>query len=48
MDVICVLPSYILHDDFFNKFKNLITSYEEVTNVIDVVDARVPVLKFKF
>lgn len=48
MDLICVFPSYILQDDFFIKFKSLISTYDEVSHVIDVVDARVPVLKFNY
>ncbi|CDW77806.1 poly polymerase gamma [Stylonychia lemnae] len=48
MDLICVFPQYILQEDFFNTFKTFITSQKDVENVIDVVDARVPILKLKF
>lgn len=48
MDLICVFPSYITNDDFFIKFKSQLSQIEDIRYVIDVVDARVPVLKFQY
>ncbi len=48
MDLICVFPSYILQDDFFNIFKNVIEKADGIREIIDVVDAKVPILKIKY
>ena len=46
MDVICLFPNYIKSDDFFSKFKDELKKVG-VKNVLEIVDARVPILKFK-
>ena len=46
MDIICLFPNYIKSDDFFSKFKDELKKVG-VKNVLEIVDARVPILKFK-
>ncbi len=48
MDLICVFPSYISQDDFFQHFKNKLYDLEDAKEIIDVVDARVPILKLRY
>ena len=48
MDLICVFPSYIKQEDFFNIFKSVIEKEADVKEIIDVVDAKVPILKIKY
>ena len=48
MDLICVFPSYIQQEDFFNIFKSVIEKAEGIREIIDVVDAKVPILKIKY
>ena len=48
MDLICVFPSYIQQEDFFNIFKSVIEKADGIKEIIDVVDAKVPILKIKY
>ena len=48
MDLICVFPHYIQQEDFFSGFKNVLTGLKETEEILDVVDARIPILKLKF
>lgn len=48
MDTIAVFPSYIYQEDFFTHFKARLTEVKDAEDIIDVVDARIPILKFKF
>jgi poly(A) polymerase len=47
LDLICVLPSYITSDEFFESFKKYLRALEDVSYVLDVIDAKVPILKVK-
>lgn len=48
MDLICVFPSYIESEDFFVGFKAKLHEDENAQDIIDVVDARVPILKLRY
>lgn len=41
------MPPYITKDNFFVDFKQALTNDPDVSNILDVVDAKVPILKLK-
>ena len=48
IDLICVFSSYIYKDDFFEDFKTTLLQTPGISHVLDVVDAKVPILKIQF
>ncbi|KAH9665674.1 nuclear poly(A) polymerase 4 [Citrus sinensis] len=49
IDALCVGPSYVSREeDFFFILHNILAEMEEVTELQPVLDAHVPVMKFKF
>ena len=48
LDLICLFPNYIDSEEFFSSFKELIRNKDGVQHVLEVIDARVPILKVKF
>ncbi len=48
MDLICLFPAYIESEDFFGGFKAKLGEVEEAQDIIDVVDARVPIMKLRW
>jgi poly(A) polymerase len=48
IDTLCVAPQHVERSDFFNLFYSTLETHPEVTELTQVPDAYVPVIKMKF
>jgi len=48
MDLICIAPSFVTRDDFFNGMYNKLRKHDSVDELRRLPDVFVPVIKFKF
>lgn len=48
IDTLCVTPQHVERSDFFELFYSMLEANSEVTNLTQVPDAYVPVIKMKF
>lgn len=48
IDAVCVVPEWIKREDFFSKLYNMLKSKPQVSEIVPISDAYVPVLKLKF
>lgn len=48
IDTLCVAPQHVERSDFFSTFYQMLQNNSEVTNLTQIPDAYVPVMKFEF
>lgn len=48
IDTLCIAPQQIQHSQFFQNFREKLEKIKEVTNLVSIPEAYVPVMKFKW
>lgn len=47
IDTICVFPNFITKEDFLDEFKQFLTKYDNITDILRIQEAQTPIIKLK-